>query len=72
MKLFGFVSGRDVDKFARFNKYELSSNGAPLLLDAKAFYEIQVLKDLIVDVGTHNLRQHLGLQASKMMRQRGL
>jgi len=55
VKLFGFVSGRDVDKFARFDKYELSSNGAPLLLDAKAFYEIQVLKDLTVDVGTHNI-----------------
>ena len=54
VKRFGFQSGRDVDKFADY-PYEPGENGAPILPDAKAFYECTVLPEFTLDLGTHTL-----------------
>jgi len=51
--LFGFKSGRDVDKLSQVN-YELGETGAPLVTDhAVAVMEAKVVKSM--DVGTHTL-----------------
>lgn len=54
IKHFGFQSGRKVDKFANLS-YEPSEKGIPILPDAKAFYECEVIKELTVDLKTHSL-----------------
>lgn len=52
---FGLQSGRKVDKFANGFSYELSEGGIPILKDAKAFYECEVVPDKTLDLGTHSL-----------------
>ncbi len=54
VKHFGFQSGRAVDKFADVS-YTVGENGAPILPDAKAFYECLVLPEATLDLGTHSL-----------------
>ena len=50
--LFGFRSGRDVDKFENV-KYRLGRTGAPLILDnTVAFLEAEVRKDVELDSHT--------------------
>jgi len=51
---FGFQSGRTVDKFATLH-HVVGSDGIPILSDAKAFYECEVLPELTLDLGTHTL-----------------
>ncbi len=51
--LFGFRSGRDVDKFAKVN-YKTGGTGAPVILDhTLAYMEFRV--SITADVGTHTL-----------------
>lgn len=51
--LFGFRSGREVDKLSQAN-YKLDSTGAPVVLDyAVSFLEAEVVNAL--DVGTHTI-----------------
>ena len=51
--LFGFRSGRDVDKFAQVN-YRVGTTGAPILLDNTiAYLEAKVVDS--VDLGSHTL-----------------
>lgn len=51
--LFGFKSGRDVDKFSKVN-YKLGVTGAPIVTDhAIAALEVKVIGS--VDVGTHTI-----------------
>ena len=51
--LFGFRSGRDVDKLSRAN-YKVGTIGAPVVLDyALSFLEAEVVE--AVDLGTHTL-----------------
>jgi len=51
--LFGFRSGRDVNKFADIN-YKIGTTGAPIVLDYSiAYLEAKVIKK--VDVGSHTL-----------------
>ena len=54
IKHFGFQSGRTVDKFADV-PYEVGENGAPILPNAKAFYECRVLPEMTLDLETHSL-----------------
>lgn len=54
VKLFGFQSGRKVDKFASY-PYEEGKNGAPILPHAKAFYECTVIPEMSRDLETHML-----------------
>ena len=54
IKHFGFQSGRTVDKFVDIS-YKLGENGAPILPDAKAFYECRVLLEMTLDLETHSL-----------------
>lgn len=54
VKHFGFQSGRKVDKFAGY-KYELGELGAPIIPDAKAFFECKVLPEMTLDLETHHL-----------------
>ena len=54
VKHFGFQSGRAVDKFADI-PYAVGENGAPILPNAKAFYECGVLPEMTLDLGTHSL-----------------
>ena len=54
VRLFGYKSGRTVDKFAGID-YVAVKTGAPILKEALAFLECRVLADKIVDVGTHTL-----------------
>lgn len=50
---FGFISGRNVDKFEGIS-YKIGSTGAPIVLnDSVAWLEASVLSSL--DVGTHTL-----------------
>ena len=50
---FGFVCGRDEDKFAEI-KYKIGVTGSPIILDnTLAFLEAEVIRE--VDVGTHTL-----------------
>jgi len=51
--LFGFKSGRDVDKFREVN-YKVGSTGAPVVIDNSAGYmECEVIGE--TDVGTHTI-----------------
>ncbi len=51
--LFGFRSGRDIDKFSQVN-YKLGYTGSPILLDhTVAYIECEVFKE--VDLSTHTL-----------------
>jgi flavin reductase (DIM6/NTAB) family NADH-FMN oxidoreductase RutF/rubredoxin len=52
--VFGYQSGRNVDKFAEVN-YVKGQNGCPILSDCIAYLEAQILPDKMVDVGTHTL-----------------
>lgn len=54
IRLFGFQSGRTVDKFSQVS-YELGANGLPILPDAKAFYECRVIPEMTIDLDTHTL-----------------
>ena len=54
VKTFGFKSGRDTDKFESV-KYKLSERGIPILDDALAFYECNVVSKMTVDLETHTL-----------------
>ncbi len=54
VKHFGFQSGRAVDKFADI-PYADGENGAPILPNAKAFYECRVLPEMTLDLQTHSL-----------------
>ncbi|MBN1282940.1 MAG: flavin reductase [Proteobacteria bacterium] len=54
VKRFGFQSGRKVDKFAD-RAQEPGEMGAPILPEAKAFYECRVISDKTLDLGTHTL-----------------
>ena len=54
VKHFGFQSGHKVDKFADY-PHELGENGAPILPQAKAFYECRVVRDKCVDLDTHTI-----------------
>ncbi len=52
--LFGFRSGRDIDKFADFKGYKLGKLGVPLITEySVAVMELEVSKSL--DVGTHTI-----------------
>lgn len=53
-KRFGFQSGRDVDKFAGFDGYELSSNGLPYITaGCNAYFSLKITKT--VDMGSHTM-----------------
>jgi flavin reductase (DIM6/NTAB) family NADH-FMN oxidoreductase RutF len=54
IKHFGFQSGRTIDKFATLPHLRAQS-GVPILPDAKAFYECQVLPEMTLNLGTHTL-----------------
>ena len=50
---FGFICGRDEDKFAGI-KYKIGTTGSPIILDnTLAFLEAEVIQE--IDVGTHTL-----------------
>jgi flavin reductase (DIM6/NTAB) family NADH-FMN oxidoreductase RutF/rubredoxin len=51
--LFGFKSGKEIDKFKGIN-YKLGTNGSPIILDNTLGYiECDVINE--IDVGTHSL-----------------
>ncbi len=51
-KHFGFQSGRDVDKFADFDHYDVASNGVPYLNKyANGYVSLKVFD--VVDMGSH-------------------
>ncbi|WP_227765287.1 flavin reductase family protein [Zhaonella formicivorans] len=52
VRRFGYRSGREFDKFKGI-KYTAGKTGAPLLQDCLGYLECQVLKDKVVDCGTH-------------------
>ena len=54
VRTFGYQSGRKVDKFAGV-EYIKGQNGCPILKNCVAYLEGRVLRDKIVDVGTHSL-----------------
>lgn len=54
VKRFGYKSGRTMDKFAEV-EYILGRTGSPVLKASLAFLECEILRDKIVDVGTHSL-----------------
>lgn len=54
VKRFGFQSGRKVDKFAD-RAHEAGELGAPVLPEAKAFFECRVIREKTVDLGTHTI-----------------
>ena len=52
--LFGFRSGRDVNKFAQVKSYELGKLGVPIVTEnALSVFELKVTESL--DVGTHTI-----------------
>ena len=52
IKLFGFSSGKDVDKFKSFKEYKLSKNGLPYItLNTNAYISAKVINT--IDVGSH-------------------
>lgn len=52
--LFGFRSGREVDKFAQLKSYEIGKLGVPLVTEnALSVFELKVTES--VDVGTHTI-----------------
>lgn len=54
VRRFGYQSGRTVNKFAGLD-YVIGKTGSPILSDSLAFLECEILRDKIVDVGTHTL-----------------
>ncbi len=54
VKHFGFQSGRKVDKFSGCEFID-AVNGSPVLPSAKAFYECNLIRGLLQDLGTHTL-----------------
>lgn len=54
VKHFGMQSGWKVDKLA-VAPHELLESGVPIIPDAKAFYECRVVKEMMLDLGTHTL-----------------
>ena len=51
---FGFSSGRDVNKFADYDKYEMAANGVPYVTEAaNAMLSLHVVE--MHDMGTHTL-----------------
>lgn len=54
VRIFGYQSGRNVDKFAGV-KYIRGKNGCPILTDCLGYLEASVMWDKTVDVGTHTL-----------------
>ena len=53
-KHFGFQSGRDVDKFADFNDYEVNEDGLAFITKGANSYISAKVTDM-VDVGTHTI-----------------
>ena len=54
VKHFGFQSGHKVDKFKDF-EFTRGLTGSPLISNSAAQFEVQVLFDKSVDMGTHTL-----------------
>ncbi|MBP2635703.1 MAG: rutF [Firmicutes bacterium] len=54
VRQFGYRSGRTTDKFSGVETI-LGKNGCPILKKCLAYIEARVLRDKIVDVGTHTL-----------------
>ncbi len=54
VRRFGYQSGRVADKFAGV-EYVIGKTGSPILQASLAFLECEILRDKIVDVGTHTL-----------------
>jgi flavin reductase (DIM6/NTAB) family NADH-FMN oxidoreductase RutF/rubredoxin len=54
VRRFGYKSGRVVDKFDGV-EYVVGKTGSPILKESLAFLECEILRDKIVDVGTHTL-----------------
>ncbi|MEG6584575.1 flavin reductase [Dendrosporobacter sp. 1207_IL3150] len=54
VKNFGYQSGRNADKFAN-TEYLVAQNRCPILKDCIAYLEASVIREKIVDVGTHTL-----------------
>ena len=54
VKRFGYKSGRNFNKFEGV-EYVTGRTGSPILKASLAFLECEILKDKIVDVGTHTL-----------------
>ncbi|MDS1030738.1 flavin reductase [Bacillota bacterium LX-D] len=52
VRRFGYRSGRELDKFKGI-KYTLGKTGSPLLENCIGYLECKVIKDKIVDCGTH-------------------
>ena len=53
-KHFGFQSGRDVDKFAKFKDCEIAENGSPYITKGiNAYFSIDIKQT--VDLGSHTL-----------------
>lgn len=55
IKKFGFVSGRDADKFAGFDGYTLDVNGNPVLTgpEIAAVFSLNIIDT--IDVGSHTI-----------------
>lgn len=54
VRRFGYKSGRVMDKFEGI-EYVSGKTGSPVLKESLAFLECEILRDKIVDVGTHTL-----------------
>ena len=54
VRRFGYKSGRIINKFEGI-KYTPGRTGSPILQASLAFLECEVIREKIVDVGTHNL-----------------
>lgn len=54
VKHFGFQSGHKVEKFVGY-KYEQGELGAPILPNAKAFFECRLIREMTLDLDTHSL-----------------
>lgn len=53
-KRFGFQSGRDVDKFADFDQFDLGENGLPFIREGTNAY-ISVKVEKTQDLGSHTM-----------------
>jgi len=54
VKLFGFKSGREINKLENI-EYETTDSKIPILNDAKAFFECKVQPEKTIDLKTHTL-----------------
>ena len=54
VRRFGFQSGRKVDKFAD-RACQPGELGAPVIPEALAFFECRVIREMMLDLGTHTL-----------------